>query len=445
MATIVSNVKERLRSRSRHRYSASRGQSIDDTRPPLPSVAISGWQHSDLPKTLRQEALAEPGPREHLVPVPSKEDTPSATSGGQGLGFDPGVLAEPVNPASSRVQQGPLQSFRQNVPDRYSSLRKQDRPLSSEWKPQGHRRAISQPFQRPQDSDVMASSTTPPSRPKSRHVPIASTSPQLSQYEADVASRQSSQSSVGSSSSNSAHSIRRKPVAISKYPPRKDSLEQGEPPRGRMPGHRTKRSLELAPNDPSPLVPRYDDKEHEMLATAGSRQAMAVPDDIQVDEPVHSPGPIQMPDNMHLPEGFQLESYIRTEVTTDWAPAVTQEVIHDQKIQIIQEEITRDIHIHHYYEYFQPIKVLEIAPARHWFLDHKTGKKIEIPEPTGWKPPKGLRPYRPDTSTITKKTRHYLVNDEHPEGKFEPASEPPDEAHRRQSVSSAAASAAPAA
>ena len=431
MTTIVTNVKERLRSRSRHRYS-TRGKSIDDTRPPLPSVAINGWEHAngyDLPKSLRQEALAEPAPEDDITSHSPTEDKKlpemSQMPQMQGLGIDPSLLAQslgnaPTFPTLPQSQEPPSN---QAVPDRHSSLRNKNRPYSSEKVSRGHRRAISQPMPPKYIDKKAVPDRTTSSRPKMRHVPIASTSPQLGQYEAEAAARENS---TASDDSNSHLAGVVQGNGNLKFSPRKDSLEHAEVG-GRVAGHRTGRSVDLAPYDPSPLMPRFRDKEHEMLAIAGTRQAMAIPDDVRI------------------PDDFALESYQRTNVSTEWRPAVIQEAVHHQKTEIIQEHITRDIHIHHHYEHFQPIKVVEILPARHWFLDLETGKKIEIPEPTGWMMPENIRPTKPDASTLVRKTRHYLVNDDHPNGIEEPASETHEETQDQGRVGVSSTTAAPAA
>lgn len=120
--------------------------------------------------------------------------------------------------------------------------------------------------------------------------------------------------------------------------------------------------------------------------------------------------------HMRLPAGFNPNRTEKTEVTTQWRPAVTQETVLRERTEILQEEITRDIHIHHYYTYTQPIKVVEVLPAKHYMLDHMTGIKTEIPAPAGWLLPEDMQTRQPDLSQLQGVTRHYLVNDQHPNG-----------------------------
>lgn len=120
--------------------------------------------------------------------------------------------------------------------------------------------------------------------------------------------------------------------------------------------------------------------------------------------------------HLRLPEKFNLQNTEDTHVYETQRPAVTHETIIKERVEIIQEEITRDIHVHHYYTYQQPIKVVEILPPKHYFLDLETGVKTEIDPPFGWTMPVSMNPVVPDTKHLAAWTRHYLVNDEHPYG-----------------------------
>jgi hypothetical protein len=95
---------------------------------------------------------------------------------------------------------------------------------------------------------------------------------------------------------------------------------------------------------------------------------------------------------------------------------VTQEVVKEHTVEIIQEEVTREVHVHHYYTYVQPIKAVEVLPARHFLVDEKTGQKVEIPAPKDWVMPSDMQPRKIDTSDLAPLTRHYLVDEKHPEG-----------------------------
>jgi hypothetical protein len=128
----------------------------------------------------------------------------------------------------------------------------------------------------------------------------------------------------------------------------------------------------------------------------------------------------QANEHMRLPKGFHMNTTEHTDVQTNWQPAVTRETIYRNRTEIIQEEITRDIHVHHYYTYLQPIKVVEVLPARHYFLDHKTGVKTEIATPLGWILPDDMQSRQPETASVKGWTRHYLVNEQNPNGIPEP-------------------------
>lgn len=134
-------------------------------------------------------------------------------------------------------------------------------------------------------------------------------------------------------------------------------------------------------------------------------------------------------EHLRLPQGFNVGHTETTTIDTEWRPAVTHEKIHNHRTEIIQEAITRDIHIHHYYTYVQPIKVVEVLPAKHYRYDAATGLKTEIPAPRGWVMPTNLQPHTPDMSSLSGYTRHYLVNEQYPTGIAE---DPPSDEHRQQ-------------
>jgi hypothetical protein len=129
----------------------------------------------------------------------------------------------------------------------------------------------------------------------------------------------------------------------------------------------------------------------------------------------------QRNEHVLLPAGFRPGKTEHTYVEEVVKPAITHEVIKNNKTEIVQEEITREIHVHHYYTYTQPIKAVEILPARHFIVDGQTGEKVEIPPPEGWVMPSNMQPSKPDTSGLAIETRHYLVDEEHPAGIPEPA------------------------
>jgi hypothetical protein len=96
-----------------------------------------------------------------------------------------------------------------------------------------------------------------------------------------------------------------------------------------------------------------------------------------------------------LPPEFDLTNTVDTSVETRQAPAVTHEVLHKHTEEIVQEKITRDIHVDHYYEYIQPIKQVIIKPAVHFIID-ENGEKVRIPTPDCWKAPPGFAPTQED-------------------------------------------------
>ncbi|KIW77724.1 hypothetical protein Z517_07557 [Fonsecaea pedrosoi CBS 271.37] len=189
---------------------------------------------------------------------------------------------------------------------------------------------------------------------------------------------------------------------------------------------RTARYQPLAPNDPSPLNPLYH--------IPSSYFSHVQPTD--TTQRTTSPKPnadAEKNDHALLPPGFKPGKSEHTEVEEILRPAVTHEVVKQDTKEIVQEEITREIHVHHYYTYTQPIKAVEILPARHFLVDSETGEKVEIPAPEGWVMPSSLQPYKPDLSGISAVTRHYLVDDEHPTGTPEPEPVPPLNVKKRAS------------
>ena len=92
-----------------------------------------------------------------------------------------------------------------------------------------------------------------------------------------------------------------------------------------------------------------------------------------------------------LPPGFDLTDTVDTSVTTTQAPAVTHEVVHWHTEEIMHEEITRDIHIDHHFNYIQQYKEVVIKPAVHFTID-ENGEKVRIPTPDCWETPPGFTP-----------------------------------------------------
>jgi hypothetical protein len=108
-----------------------------------------------------------------------------------------------------------------------------------------------------------------------------------------------------------------------------------------------------------------------------------------------------------------------TSVDTVVHPPVEKQLIHLDKTEVTHTTIERDIHVHHYYEYRQPIRVVEVLPPKHYRIDEQTGDKIEIDPPRGWIMPRSVDPSAPDVSGIKGSQRHYVVNEQYPHGKLE--------------------------
>lgn len=68
-----------------------------------------------------------------------------------------------------------------------------------------------------------------------------------------------------------------------------------------------------------------------------------------------------------------------TDLTVTYAPHVTHETRHINTHEIIQKEITREIHNHHIYHRTLPVLDFEVLPAKH-YVPHASGGLIEIPE-----------------------------------------------------------------
>ena len=395
MSTVVGAVKSRLRSRSRHRYS-SRSVSGDNeaptaAAPPLPS-------NGNTNGNLRQQALGENamGTRGSSLEYKNLPDVPNES--------EPSGRVSPTRLAQS-LDQPHETSVPHNtttaIPDRFSSLRKSLRPVTADGntESQSHRRVASQPMSSPTTSDAIPQPSSPTS-PRVQRKPMPPAK--------DGTNRRGLDNSIPTSALE----------GLSLYTtPSRQSISD-EPERGRVAGHRTARSTDLAPNDPSPLTPRFSNHDHELTAMRNARKYT----------------PEQLPPNLRLPSDFKLGHSERTYVETEWLPAVTRERIHHQKTEVLYPAIERDIHVHHYYQYTQVILVQEVLPARHFKLDKDTGRKVEIPAPPGWEMPTKLTPQQPNTSELKQWTRHYLINDAHPNGVDE---EPPTEEIRQKFASRA--------
>ncbi|EXJ85452.1 hypothetical protein A1O1_05816 [Capronia coronata CBS 617.96] len=266
----------------------------------------------------------------------------------------------------------------QAIPQRSSSLSKSTRPLTAGLPPstKGHIQPV--------DDGRIAS--TPNAILPIRRKPIPS----------EVAPKGDSGGELSSSPSSAS--------ARSTSPPQASSSTTSQ---------RTPRHFPLAPNDPSPLNPLYHIPS---TSTPGSKHTMS-------SDAASSPTRLnnsQSNEHFILPPGFRPGKSARTYVEETILPAVTQEVVKNQTTEIVQENIIRHIHVHHYYTYVQPIRAVEILPARHFVIDEKTGQKVEVAAPEGWEMPTSMQPTKPDLSGLEPESRHYLVDEEHPKGVSEP-------------------------
>lgn len=207
--------------------------------------------------------------------------------------------------------------------------------------------------------------------------------------------------------------------------------------------NRLPRHVALAPYDPSPLNPLYHipspplsntesrpspepkqspNSEQPALAAQQRRSRALAPTEVATQQ-LAATVELHPNDSFETGKGTTTLRH-HTDVTETLRPAVTQEVIQEHRIEIVQKEITREIHVHHYFTYVQPIRALEVLPARHFIVDSETGEKREIAAPEGWSMPANLMPRKPDTSTPAPITRHYPVNEQHPPGVLEPSPPP---------------------
>ncbi|KIW15553.1 hypothetical protein PV08_05601 [Exophiala spinifera] len=205
---------------------------------------------------------------------------------------------------------------------------------------------------------------------------------------------------------------------------------------------RTPRHVPLAPFDPSPLNPLYHIPSPKMSnlpfrpASSPSASSSSPPQTQPSTTPTVSSTPQTSSPHYNghtiLPPGFRPGSSThQTDVETAWQPAVTREVVKEHTVEIVQEQVTREIHVHHYYTHIQPIRAVEVLPARHFIVDPATGQKVEIPAPEGWEMPSDMQPRKlnlPETNILEPMSRHYLVDEDHPEGTPEP---PPRDFQRR--------------
>lgn len=230
--------------------------------------------------------------------------------------------------------------------------------------------------------------------------------------------------------------------------------------RGPVVGHKTTRSLDLAPGDPSPLVPRQpvspdkssyktpsrppDASTPRPTTTSEFPQAdRAIGDKAtSAQQPTDTPvissssplSPQQISPHVLLPPDFVPGHRTTTHVHTTWSPAVTAATTHRHIATHTHTPIVRHHHVHHHYTYTQPVKVTEVLPARHFRIDEHTGDKVELDgPPEGYEEEEclgqqGGQPHRNDevdqyhellrSGRLEPLTRHYVVDEENPQGKI---------------------------
>lgn len=399
MATLVDKIKDKVRSRSSSRSSTSSpiGQSASRNSTDIP----------DVPKIPDRNApyssLSSPPTRQDGFPRTSLENSAFHVSRGVGsrASVDSPIARKPLPNASGpsiaqhrkKYSVGGQQSgFEDAIPPRGSS-----RHGLEEEQARGHNRGASMEEQQAAVEDII------PERASSKQ---ADTTPSRTVWA--VSNQQDADS-----------------------PPRTHSRRISIPERL---AHKPPADSELS--KPLPEIPAAHKNKTAPLREAG-HSATPTNDPVSSSawmSPLISTGPEQTApqassqDNdaakyeamarghLRLPEKFNLQNTEETHVYETQRPAVTHETIIKERTEIIHEEITRDIHIHHYYTYQQPIKLVEILPPKHFFLNLQTGEKTEIEPPFGWTMPASMFPVSPETSHLAGWTRHYLVNDEHPYG-----------------------------
>ncbi|KAL6249665.1 hypothetical protein RBB50_003520 [Rhinocladiella similis] len=334
----------------------------------------------------RQNATVRPQRPRRLQKRPSSNAlTVSSTTG-------PAVPIMVQHPDQSLTALPQLRN--QTIPQRSSSLRKQ---------------------QRPQTAEGIRAGSKPSTEPLSLRPPTSSGAQDPDQQE---------------------------PAAHDQKPPSPPSTSRSTQDQSGLHPPRTPRHVPLAPFDPSPLNPLYHIPSPEMSSgpfqpTSPASSSSPPPPPPQRHSTTTSSTPktqtvsSQLNEHTMLPPGFRPgTSSNYTDVETVWQPAVTREHVKEHTIEIVQEQVTREIHVHHYYTHVQPIRAVEVLPARHFIVDPTTGQKVEIPAPEGWEMPADMMHPRkpPDTNILEPMTRHYLVDEEHPEGVPEP---PPRDFQRR--------------
>jgi hypothetical protein len=401
MATVVGLVRSRLRSKSR------RGRSIDGFE------SIVDGNGCVTQRSLRQFALAEPTDEDSALSPSSLSTASRSPTALDPIRLAEGLTTSPNISRTSSLDAPPVPPLPTSVlPLRQSSLQnRQSIQINS------HRRTLSQSSDKPRmpleslaerpprRHDIISS---PAQQPPEQKEPEESYFPEMpskqpSTLTARLYGRIADRSPVrhkdhAHTRSNSTTSSE-KPTFGDKHrtvPERNCTTRSRRPPNFSTLTFRPRAATYDGPKSPSFL----DEDNYTYLPPTKEEQTVVVEDPEQNDE-------IRASYSEH------------TGVDTVIHPAVEKQVLHLDKTEVTHSTVERDVHIHHHYEYTQPIKVVEVLPPKHYRIDERTGAKIEIDPPPGWIMPQPLVTTAPDVSSIKSSQRHYVVNEQYPDGKLE--------------------------
>ena len=400
MSTVVGLVKSRLRSRSK------RGKSVGSA-----DVVVNEDGQLIRYTSLRQHALAEPTEGDLTIsPVRTN------SSGHTPTGLDPFVLANALQDNEQWLARSPAPPVpslpKTALPPRHSSLHNskahrksahrraasQDKRVDLEPPARRRHNTISSPDERPRynpEGDYFSS--VPPNTTMTRTADLfGKIKEHRKRKSLESQGRRSLESQDQSSrSSRGSYDIPRKPL----------------PALPRSGGVQDLSDLQHALPEVEPVSPLESPVETDQ----DSKPLPVSPLESPVERH-HASKPPPVPPHVHLPPGFKPGYTEETTVDEIVHPAIINETIEKRRIEIYHPEISRDIHINHYYRYEQPISVTEVLPAKHYYLDVQTGQKTEIEAPAHWRMPENLTPRIADYSGLKGTQRHYLVDRDHPNG-----------------------------
>lgn len=403
MSTVVGLVKSRLRSRSR------REKSIDGV-----DVVVDDGNGLVRYRSLRQEALADPimDDVSALSPAITQPRTPN--------GLDPAALAEGLQGVTVAESVPPVPSLPADLPKEFFPARQSSLQSRRQYAIRAHRRASSST-----KDDGLRLSGLPENGQRRRHYTISSPEerppfdtddyfqalPQhtpLSPLEIAPDHPAESTDMPATLTAKIFGSIAKKRRSIDlRTEPGQRTSQGSSYSIDHDSGHGSVQTSAAYPS--RPRAKTYEEPQSPM------RQDIEKPAPLQINKTTDT----ELPDHVRLPAGFELVNKQETVVDTVWHPAVEQETVHINRTEINHPLVERDVHVHHYYEYEQPIAVTEVLPMKHYQLDPKTGEKTEIDAPAGWQPPDSFATTVPDTSQIRGTQRHYVVDREHPNGELE--------------------------